>query len=82
MLQLAPAVTEYQNSIFNTFEKKFEENIIFNIKNNNLIIITNGHFKEKFKMENYKTINLYKDKNNVYRDVIYISFPKKCWRNI
>lgn len=82
MLQLAPAITEDQNSIFNTFEKRFEKNIISNIKNNNLIIITNGHFKEKFKMENYETINLYKDKNNVYRDVIYISFPKKCWRNI
>ena len=82
MLQLAPAVTEDQNFLFNTFEKKFEKNIISNIKNNNLIIITNGHFKEKFKMENYKTVNLYKDKNNIYRDVIYISFPKKCWKSI
>lgn len=80
MLQLAPGVTEDQNFLFNIFEKKFEKNIISNIKNNNLIIITNGHFKEKFKMTNYKTVNLYKDKNNIYRDVIYISFPKKCWR--
>jgi len=80
MLQLAPAVTEDQNSIFNTFEKRYENNIQSNIKNNNLIVITNGHFKEKFNMENYKTINLYKDKDNIYRDVIYISFPKKCWR--
>jgi len=80
MLQLAPALTEDQNSIFNFFEKRFENNIQSNIKNNNLILITNGHFKEKFYMENYKTINLYKDKDNIYRDIIYISFPKKCWR--
>lgn len=80
MLQLAPAVTEDQNSIFNFFEKRFENNIQSNIKNNNLIVITNGHFKEKFYIENYKTINLYKDKDNIYRDIIYISFPKKCWR--
>ncbi len=37
MLQLAPAVTEDQNSIFNFFEKRFENNIQSNIKNNNLI---------------------------------------------
>jgi hypothetical protein len=80
MLQLAPAFTKDQISIFNTFEKRFENNIQSNIKNNNLIVITNGHFKEKFNMENYKTINLFKDKDNIYRDVIYISFPKKCWR--
>ncbi len=34
MLQLAPAVTEDQNSIFNFFEKRFENNIQSNIKNN------------------------------------------------
>lgn len=79
MLQLAPAVTEDENNIFNFFETRFEKDIVSNLKKNNLILITNGHFKERFNNKDYKTITLYKDKNNVYRDVVYISFPKKCW---
>jgi hypothetical protein len=79
MLQLAPAVTEDENNIFNFFETRFEKDIFFNMQKNNLILITNGHFKERFNNKDYKTIALYKDKNNIYRDVIYVSFPKKCW---
>lgn len=81
MLQLAPASTDDQFSslIYNFFERKFEENIKFNIEKNNLIIIYQGYSYQKFKLDNYKTINLYKDKDNIYRDVIYLSFPKKCF---
>ena len=79
MLQLAPAVTEDENNIFNFFETRFKNNILSNIEKNNLILITNGHFKERYDNKNYKTIALYKDKSNIYRDVVYISFPKKCW---
>jgi pectate lyase len=79
MLQLAPAVTEDENNIFNFFETRFTKNILFNIEKSNLILITNSHFKERFDNKNYKTITLYKDKTNIYRDVVYISFPKKCW---
>jgi hypothetical protein len=79
MLQLAPAVTEDENNIFNFFETRFEKDIFFNMQKNNLILITNGHFKERFNNKDYKTIALYKDKDNIYRDVIYVSFPKKCW---
>jgi hypothetical protein len=79
MLQLAPAVTEDENNIFNFFETRFKKNILSNIEKSNLILITNGHFKERFDNKNYKTITLYKDKTNIYRDVVYISFPKKCW---
>ena len=79
MLQLAPAVTEDENNIFNFFETRFTKNILFNIEKSNLILITNGHFKERFNNKDYKTIILYKDKKNIYRDVVYISFPKKCW---
>ena len=79
MLQLEPAVTEDETNIFNFFETRFKNNILSNIEKNNLILITNGHFKERYDNANYKTIALYKDKNNIYRDVVYISFPKKCW---
>jgi hypothetical protein len=79
MLQLAPAVTEDENNIFNFFETRFTKNILSNIEKSNLILITNGHFKERYDNKNYKTIALYKDKSNIYRDVVYISFPKKCW---
>ena len=58
---------------------RFTKNILFNIEKSNLILITNGHFKERFDNKDYKTIILYKDKKNIYRDVVYISFPKKCW---
>jgi hypothetical protein len=79
MLQLAPAVTEDENNIFNFFETRFKKNILSNIEKNNLILITNGHFKERYDNKNYKTFTLYKDKSNIYRDVVYISFPQKCW---
>jgi cbb3-type cytochrome oxidase subunit 3 len=79
MLQLAPAVTEDENNIFNFFETRFKKKILSNIEKNNLILITNGHFKERYDNKNYKTITLYKDKSNIYRDVVYISFPQKCW---
>ena len=79
MLQLAPAVTEDESNIFNFFETRFEKDIFSNMQKNNLILITNGHFKERFNNKDYKTIALYKDKDNIYRDVIYVSFPKKCW---
>lgn len=79
MLQLAPAITEVENNIFNFFETRFKKDIFSNMQKNNLLLITNGHFKERFNNKNYKTIALYKDKDNIYRDVIYVSFPKKCW---
>ena len=51
------------------------------IKKNNIILITSGHFKEKFNNINYKTITLFKDKNNIYRDKTNTKWQIKKYHN-
>jgi len=80
MLQLEPAMLDDENAVFKHFENRFKSEIENNIKKNNIILITDGFHKDQFANNDYKTINIYKDKNNIYRDVIYISFPKNCWK--